>query len=231
MREFWEKQSLKKVSYIHSISNLTKNQEFSKEKSIKEMNTVEEFFQKTKSNYNSCIEIGAGTCQWTYLLSKFSKSVLASDISEGMLKKGKEYLESKFQSKSISYFSGDILNEESPQNAPYDLFFISGLILYLDEKTLLKLLDFINRFASKNSTIYMREPVGVKKKFILDNIFSKELQMNYSAIYRTEEDLLNKFDKINFIKSKNIWFHKNGSKFNRWNETRLKLFILRRIQK
>lgn len=231
MNEFWEKQSLKKVSYIHSISNLTKNQELSEEKSQIEMAKVEECFHEIKRNFNSSIEIGAGTCQWTSLISKFSKITLATDTAEGMLKKGKEYLESKCKLRGISYFYGDILEKNFPKNAPYDLFFISGLILYLDEKTLLKLLKFINTFATNNSIIVMREPVGVKKEHILDNVFSEDLQINYSAIYRTEKDLLNKFDKINFIESKNIWLHEDGSKFNRWSETRLKLLILKRMNK
>ena len=35
MKDFWEEQSLKKVEFIHSISNLSKDQAFSEEKSKK----------------------------------------------------------------------------------------------------------------------------------------------------------------------------------------------------
>ena len=62
---------------------------------------------KLKNIFNSCIEIGAGTCQWTPLLKKFSKSVLATDTSISMLKKGKSYIEKKYNSKDI-YFFGEI---------------------------------------------------------------------------------------------------------------------------
>ena len=229
MKDFWEEQSLKKVEFIHSISNLSKDQAFSEEKSKKEFLKIENYFNELKKFFNSCIEIGAGTCQWTPLLKKFSKSVLATDTSISMLKKGKEYIESKYNSKDISFFWGDILKEQVPQKSPYDLFFISGLILYLDEKNFLNLLNFINNFASEDAIILMREPVAVNKKYILDNVFSEELQMNYSAIYRTENDIIENFKRFRFAITSKKWFHPNGSRFNRWTETRLKLLSFRRI--
>ena len=229
MKDFWEEQSLKKVEFIHSLSNLSKDQAFSEEKSKKEILKIENYFNELKKFFNSCIEIGAGTCQWTPLLKKFSKSVLATDTSISMLKKGKSYIESKYNSKDISFFGGDILKEQFPQKSPYDLFFISGLILYLDEKNFSNLLNFINNFASEDAIILMREPVAVNKKYILDNVFSEELQMNYSAIYRTENDIIENFKRFRFAITSKKWFHPNGSRFNRWTETRLKLLSFRRI--
>ena len=231
MKDFWEEQSLKKVEFIHSISNLSKDQDFSKEKSENEILKIENYFNQLKKNFDSCIEIGAGTCQWTPILTKYSKNVLATDTSISMLKKGKEYIEKKYNSQGISFFWGDILKEKLPQKSPYDLFFISGLILYLDDKNFLKLLNFINNFASEDSIILMREPIAVNKKYILNNVFSEELQMNYSAIYRTENEIIENLKRFRFSISCNKWFHPNGSKFNRWNETRLKLLSFKRIPK
>ena len=228
MKDFWEKQSLKKVEFIHSISNLSKDQTFSKEKSKKEILQIENYLNKTNKIFNSCIEIGAGTCQWIPLLKKFSKSVLATDTCISMLKKGKEYIEEKYNSKGISFFWGDILHEKKPQKSPYDLFFISGLILYLDEKNFFDLLNFINNNASEDAIILMREPVAINKRYILDNVFSEELQMNYSAIYRTEKEIIENLQRYRFSFSSKKWFHPDGSKFNKWTETRLKLLSFRR---
>ena len=229
MKEFWEKQSLKKVKFIHSLSNLSKDQDFSKEKNKLEIIAFQKIFNEIKKNFDSCIEIGAGTCQWTSLLKKYSKSVLATDTSISMLRKGKEYLEKQHKLKGVSFFWGDILKEEFPENSPYDLVFISGLVLYLDEKNFLNLLNFINIFSSKDSIIVMREPVALKNRYILDNVFSKELQMNYSAIYRTENEIIENFKEIGFSIANNKWLHPDGSKFNKWAETRLKLFTFKRL--
>ena len=77
----------------------------------------------------------------------------------------------------------------------------------------------------------MREPVAIKKKYILNNVFSEELQMNYSAIYRTENEIIDSFKKVRFSISNKKWLHSDGSKFNRWKETRLKLFTFKRLSK
>ena len=79
--------------------------------------------------------------------------------------------------------------------------------------------------------ILMREPIAINKKYILNNVFSEELQMNYSAIYRTENEIIENLKRFRFSISCNKWFHPNGSKFNRWNETRLKLLSFKRIPK
>ena len=95
MNDFWENQPLKKHSFIHSVSNLSINKNFSKEKSNNEMKKIQDLLFSDNRNYSSCLEIGAGSCQWTYILSKLSKNVLCTDTSKGMLDIGKEYINKK----------------------------------------------------------------------------------------------------------------------------------------
>ena len=65
MEDFWEEQSKKQLSYIHSISNLSYDKELSIEKSNIEQKKVKSLLKDLNKYYESCIEIGAGTCQWT----------------------------------------------------------------------------------------------------------------------------------------------------------------------
>ena len=66
MDNFWENQSKKKYSFIHSASNLSNDKNFSKEKSNNEMKRIQDLLFSNNRIYNSCIEIGAGSCQWTF---------------------------------------------------------------------------------------------------------------------------------------------------------------------
>ena len=91
MNNFWENQSLKKYSFIHSASNLSNDKKFSKEKSKNEMKRIQDLLFSQNRTYSSCLEIGAGSCQWTYILAKISKKVLATDTCKGMLDIGIEY--------------------------------------------------------------------------------------------------------------------------------------------
>ena len=229
MKHFWENQSLKKNSFIHSLSNLSNDIEFSKEKRKNEMKKIQDLLSRSNRTYNSCIEIGAGSCQWTYILTKLSKNVLCTDTSKGMLDIGKEYINKKKPKNNVDFFYGDIFEQTNPLNSPYDLVFISGLILYLNKNQFSKLIKFISINTKTNSNLILREPVGINKEYILDNVYSEELETNYSAIYRTEENIIDSFKSNNFIVENNEWLHPNNSKFNKWKETRLKLISLRRI--
>ena len=59
-------------------------------------------------------------------------------------------------------------------------------------------------------------------------MYSEELKTNYSAFYRTEKNIINAFKLNNFVDKTNEWLHPDNSKFNKWEETRLKLIALRR---
>ena len=229
MSEFWENQSLNSQNFIHSISNLSYDEEFSIEKSNAEKEKINKLLSSINRTFNSCLEVGAGTCQWTKTLSDISYSVLATDTSKGMLKIGKKYILKNATKNNIKFFLGDITNETNPINTPYDLIFISGLILYLNQKELIRLLEFMNFHTNKGAFLILREPIGVHKEYILDNVYSKELKSNYSAIYRTEKNIINIFEKYKFNIYTNEWLHTDNSKFNKWEETRLKLISFKRI--
>lgn len=229
MKEFWKNQSSNKKSFIHSISNLSYDKNFSQEKSNNEKKKIENLLISLNRIFNSCLEIGAGTCQWTYSLSKKSKLLLATDTCKGMINLGKEYLQKNYPEIKVNFFIGDICIEKKPKNSPYDLIFISGLILYLSDIQLSEMIKFISKHTRSNSILILREPVGIDKKFLLDNVYSEELKANYSAIYRTEKNIINSFKLKNFNLETNEWLHPENSKFNKWKETRLKLISFRRI--
>jgi len=210
------------------LSNLSNDIKFSKEKRKSEMKKIKDLLSRINRTYKSSIEIGAGSCQWTYILAKLSKNILCTDTSKGMLDIGKEYINKKALKNNIDFFYGDICESRNPINSPYDLVFISGLILYLSQDELSKLVKFISINTKTNSNLILREPVGIKKEYILDNVYSEELETNYSAIYRTEKNIIDLFKSNNFIVEHNEWLHPNNSKFNKWKETRLKLISLRR---
>tara|TARA_A100001388_G_scaffold182021_1_gene136335 strand:+ start:4537 stop:5226 length:690 start_codon:yes stop_codon:yes gene_type:complete len=229
MKDFWEKQSSKNLSFIHSISNLSYDKDFSKEKSEKEQKEILKILNNFNKKFNSSLEIGAGTCQWTNLLCAKSKNVLATDISKGMLNLGIKYMQKNFPKYKVEYFFGDIIKDNKPINSPFDLIFISGLLLYQNNEEFLNLLKFIKQNSETNAILILREPIGIHKEFSIKNKYSQELKTNYSALYRTEKDIIKNICKNSFSLLTSKWFHTDGSKFNKWKETRLKLMTFRRI--
>tara|TARA_A100001035_G_C27577508_1_gene406006 strand:- start:49 stop:354 length:306 start_codon:yes stop_codon:yes gene_type:complete len=90
-----------------------------------------------------------------------------------------------------------------------------------------KLCKFISLNTKANSTLIIREPVGIKEEYVLNNVYSKELKTNYTAIYRTEKNIIDSFKLNNFFKT-NEGLHLYNSKLNKWEETHLKLILLGR---
>ena len=231
MKNFWDKQALTDVNYVHSRSNLSYDKKTSIEKNKVEKLKIKDLFTVLNIKFVTCLEIGAGTCQWTGILSEYCNSIIATDTSRGMLEIGKKYMLKNYPNQKIIYYIGDICKKNKPLKSPYDLVFISGLLLYLKEKDFNNLIKFIHSNTLKDSIIILREPIGIKKEYVLDNVFSEELQTNYSAIYRTERKIIQKLKEVNFNLLTNSWVHEDGSKFNRWDETRLKLMSFRRNSK
>ena len=142
-----------------------------------------------------------------------------------MLLLGKENNLKIEKTSKISYFFGDITTKQNPENSPYDLIFLSGLLLYLDKIKYKNLMRFISDNISIGTLIILREPVGLNGKYIINNEYSKELKCNYSAIYRTEKDIIDAMNKLNLEQTFSQWMHEDWSKFNKWKETRLKLMV------
>ena len=62
----------------------------SKEKNRIEELKIKDLFNVLNIKFDYCLEIGAGTCQWTGILSKICNSIIATDTSRGIIEIGKE---------------------------------------------------------------------------------------------------------------------------------------------
>ena len=78
---------------------------------------------------------------------------------------------------------------------PFDRVIFSGILIYLNDEEIEPLLSLVSRHTAKNGIVYLREPMGVLTRLTLSGHWSEELQSNYSAIYRTTEELLACFRK------------------------------------
>jgi 2-polyprenyl-3-methyl-5-hydroxy-6-metoxy-1,4-benzoquinol methylase len=78
---------------------------------------------------------------------------------------------------------------------PFDCVIFSGILIYLNDEEIEPLLSLVSRHTADNGVVYFREPMGVMTRLTLSGHWSEELQSNYSAIYRTSEELLACFRK------------------------------------
>ncbi len=113
----------------------------------------------------------------------------------------------------------------------YNTILMIGILVYLNDSDIADALDQVERNCEKNTIICIREPIGIKERLTLKDFYSEELQDNYSAIYRTREELL-EFIDIAFlqkgfrIKSEDFLFDDDA--LNNRKETAQYYYILER---
>ncbi len=71
----------------------------------------------------------------------------------------------------------------------YNTVLMVGILMYLNDKDLLRSLKAVEKVCEKEAVLCIREPIGLSERLTLKDFFSDELQDNYNAIYRTREEL------------------------------------------
>ena len=82
----------------------------------------------------------------------------------------------------------------------FNVILIVGILMYLNDEEVNLLLKQIDEICEEHAIICIREPIGMEERLTLKDYFSDELQDNYNAIYRTQQEML-KFIKDNFVQT------------------------------
>ena len=221
--EFWTTRARKNSEKTKNIGNLEDIEEHSKIKLEMEVAVINNEFKNIK-NFGSFLDLGCGVGFWTNLLGRKFSHIDAVDFSEGMLQTAKKFPDLKkahFHCMPAQSFISDKL---------FDFIFISGLLIYLNDDKLQTLLTNIKSMTSKNSIIILRDGTSLlKERYLIDNKWSKPLEQNYSALYRTAEEYINSFESINFKLVNDLNMFPEGHFLNKHKETALRVYTFKRI--
>jgi len=180
------------------------------------------------------LDIGCGTGRWGWFLAGQCQGFdyLGLDFSASLIDKAKE--EAIKRQLAGMHFQVMSATDIQPQSliiqAPFDLALVSGLLIYLNDADCVKVLRDAAQLLVPGGGIYLREPVGVTERFTLDRFYSQELADEYSAIYRTADELHDLMDEAfvgldMFIEHEGFLFPEDLEKRK---ETRQYFFVLRR---
>ncbi|MBP2167133.1 ubiquinone/menaquinone biosynthesis C-methylase UbiE [Erwinia toletana] len=139
------------------------------------------------------LELGCGIGRWSWFFAAQEKKItyLGIDFSSSLIEQAKKLAkenvahESHFQVMSVTE-----MNDESLLlTPPFDLIIISGLMLYLNDVDCQSVLRNAARLCTPGGSIYIREPLAVSDRLTLKEFYSEELKDNYSAIYRSTNEM------------------------------------------
>jgi len=220
IKDFWAAQAKKMNLKKEGISNLEEDEELLEEKIISEQKKIFPIIETFLNEDSKVLDLGSGTGQWAYRFSPLAKSVTLVEFSEDMMSLAKQNSKGTFNNlEFIISEAQDFLSHEV-----YDLIWISGLLIYLTDQELVKLINNCRSMLAPEGLLLLRDGTGLGARYEINNQFSENLGHNYSAIYRTSKEYITEFSQNGFELIDHCDVFEEGSKLNKWEETRLRIY-------
>lgn len=140
IRNFWEQRGKKFASPTEEMANLESSPELLKLKVEQEKNIVLPRLDLTPEM--DVLDVGAGYGQWSMRFAPYVSSVTAVEYADSMMEAGQE--ESKKCNINDIHFVSSPAEDFIPDKQ-YQLVFISGLFLYLDDSQAEKVANMVIR--------------------------------------------------------------------------------------
>ena len=226
VKEFWASQikKLGKVS-LESIANLEENPKLLE---IKLQHEREKIFQYVLLDKNTTLlDLGAGVGTWSFLFAEKCKKVVAVDYTEKFVELAKQ------EAQKRNFVNVEFICQPAQQflsNIMFDVIFISGLFVYLNDEECEQLLSKIPSYSKVGCSLILRDGTGILGRYEIHDKYSENLHAYYSAIYRTRETFIQMFKRIGFELVKDEDMFEEGCTLNKYPETRLRIYLFKRIK-
>ena len=139
----------------------------------------------------SILDIGCGVGRWADLY-RGQKGVeyVGVDFSSNMIDIAKEEYAGV---DNFSFYVGSFqeLTDTLKRNGcdkTFDLIIITGVFMYINDSDVPSCIKQLIPLTKENGVIYLNNPICMQSRLTLKDFYSKELQSQYSAIYRTLEE-------------------------------------------
>ena len=133
------------------------------------------------------IDIGCGIGRWGLQVAPVVRSYCGVDFSQALLDEAAKRL-AAFPNITLVQSGAQSLNPEALPRR-YSRVIVAGVLIYLNDEDVALALAQIVRCAAPSALLYFREPVAREVRLTLDRIWSEDLSSQYSAIYRTGDEL------------------------------------------
>ena len=143
------------------------------------------------------LEIGCGGGRFVEFIHDKCSEYVGIDYTEKHIEsanKNYNFNNCKFQVMSAV----DINVNELLVEPPFDIILISQVLLFINDDDLFELMDVINDITNDEKQLFITETTAHDSRLTLKDFYSDSLEDDYNAIYRTKEDFLKFFDKLNY---------------------------------
>ena len=221
VKSFWDSRAITyQTLAFESIANLEQDPDNLRLKIELETKKVSSYLGSVSGK--SVLDLGAGVGQWSFrFVDSGAASVTAVEYSEPLAEIGRR----EASRRSVHNISFVISAAELyHDNSTYDIVFISGLFVYLNDDQASLLIRNLKKFCYPGTIIILRDGTGIHGRHGINNRMSEHLEAQYSAIYRTRKEYLTLFGDHGFgiICDENMF--SDGCPLNKYPETRLRIY-------
>ncbi len=218
VKRFWDERAARH-SDDPGLTNLEENPELRDLKIRLEEARVADYLGTLPPTAN-VLDLGGGYGVWAFKLAPSVASVDVVDYCEPLVERGTAKAR-ELGHTHVRFFHSAAQDFTSDRD--YDLVFISGLLLYLNDDELAKLLRNL-----RGKVVVLRDGTGVPTHYEIAKRWSEALQANYAAIYRTREEYLAAFATVGYRCVRDDDMFEPGCVLNKFPETRLRIYRFER---
>ncbi|MDR2488587.1 MAG: class I SAM-dependent methyltransferase [Desulfovibrio sp.] len=133
------------------------------------------------------LDLGCGAGRWVANLEGRILSYAGVDFTEQYIRAaGNAYADRK----EVTFHHRPVTDlPRAVAERRYDLVIVNGLCVYLNDEDVEIVLDYAGALLAEGGLLYFRESVAtIGERLTLKEFFSRELQTEYNAVYRTPEE-------------------------------------------
>ena len=214
---------------LKSVIYQDKNPSLAKKRDNYEKNKIKKILKPSKSDV--ILDIGCGIGRWAEEMSGSVKEYVGIDyISEFI-----DIANAKYKNNTNTHFicldGTKLSNLEVKNLSPYTIVMIIGFFMYIDNEEIYDVLNQVLKVSNEETQIIIREPIGVDKEVVLNNVWSNEMETHYSATYRTCDQFKKIFNDVLIKEGYSLVVDEKlfPDELNNRIDTRQHLFILKKI--
>ena len=171
------------------------------------------------------LDLGAGVGQWTFrFVERGAARVTAVEYSAKLSDIGRREAEIRGVPNAEFIVSPA---ETVAIDQQFDIVFISGLLVYMNDDQAEKLASNIPRFCHPNTRVLLRDGTALQERYEIKDRLSEHLQTQYSASYRTATQYESLFARygLDLVRHENMF--DEDCPLNKYPETRLRIYDFR----
>ena len=214
---------------LKSVIYQDKNPSLAKKRDDYEKNKIQKILELSESDV--ILDIGCGIGRWAREMSGMVKKYIGIDYISEFINIAKIKHESNTNVHFICLDGTKLLNPEVKNHSPYTIVMIIGFFMYIDTEECYDVLRQVLKVSNDKTQIIIREPIGVDKEVVLDNVWSEEMGTHYSARYRTSDQFKKIFNDVLIRQGYNLVVDEAlfPKQLNNRIDTRQHLFYLKKI--